>query len=85
MVLFSTFRFALSTNIDFPYDQVKYSRYQFNKIGHRVIFKDRKGILFIQNGWGPTDHIDLWNGNIIKNGSLGYFNKGVSIWFWDLI
>ncbi|AZB10879.1 hypothetical protein EG344_19590 [Chryseobacterium sp. G0162] len=29
-----------------------------------------KGLIFIKDGWGATDHIDLWD---------------VEIWFWPLI
>lgn len=63
----------------------KYSRQEINKRGYKDIFDNRQGVIFIQDGWGPTDHVDLWNGNLIKNGSLNYFNKGVAIWFWEIL
>jgi hypothetical protein len=47
-------------------------------------FKARKGIVFIQNGWGPTDHIDLWNGAAMKGGFPNYFTQGKEVWFWEL-
>ena len=49
-------------------------------------FIDRNGIVFIQDGWGATDHIDLWNGNrrIMKGGGSDYFSKGRAVWFWEL-
>lgn len=31
-------------------------------------FTKYKGIIFILDGWGPTDHIDLWNGYKMKGG-----------------
>ena len=62
-----------------------YSRSELNKAGGKKKFKDRKGIIFIEDGWGPTDHIDLWNGHLIKNGSDNYFEKGIRIWFWDIL
>ena len=42
------------------------------------------GIVFIQNGWGPTDHIDIWDGAAIKGGNLDYFARGKEVWFWPL-
>jgi hypothetical protein len=47
-------------------------------------FKGRKGIVFIRNGWGPTDHIDLWNGVAMKGGFPNYFSRGKEVWFWEL-
>lgn len=50
--------------------------------------KDRKGIVFIQNGWGRTDHIDLWDGTKssgkFRRGSDTYVQKGEAVWFWDM-
>lgn len=48
-------------------------------------FIGKKGIVFIRDGWGPTDHIDLWNGSIMKGGSSEYFSKGKEVWFWNII
>ncbi|CAD7853387.1 MAG: hypothetical protein [Olavius algarvensis Gamma 1 endosymbiont] len=49
--------------------------------------KDRKGMIFIMNGWGNTDHIDIWKGNgvtgILKGGFTRYFTVGAEVWFWD--
>lgn len=49
-------------------------------------FLDKRGIVFIQNGWGGTDHIDLWNGTscVMKGGSRDYFSRGRAVWFWEL-
>jgi len=44
----------------------------------------KKGIVFIANGWGNTDHIDVWNGSLMKGGSPSYFEFGEKVWFWDL-
>ena len=47
-------------------------------------FINIKGIVFIKNGWGSTDHIDLWNGVAMKGGFPVYFSLGQEIWFWEL-
>lgn len=47
-------------------------------------FKGIKGIVFIKNGWGATDHIDLWNGTSMKGGYPYYFELGKEVWFWEL-
>jgi hypothetical protein len=36
-------------------------------------FAGKRGIVFIQNGWGPTDHIDIWDGSRMKGGDPSYF------------
>lgn len=48
-------------------------------------YSGKKGIVFIQNGWGPTDHIDLWNGIAMRAGGAEYFAIGEAIWFWELL
>lgn len=35
------------------------------------------------NGWGTTDHIDVWNGKTMKGGSADWVNKGDEVWFWE--
>lgn len=47
-------------------------------------FAGRKGLVFIKNGWGSIDHIDLWNGVIMKAGISTYFAFGQEVWFWEL-
>lgn len=47
-------------------------------------FGGKKGIVFVRNGWGPTDHIDLWNGTEMKGGDPSYFSLGKEVWFWNL-
>jgi hypothetical protein len=42
-------------------------------------FKGKMGIVFIMNGWGATDHIDVWNGNAMKGGNPGYFSLGQEV------
>lgn len=37
------------------------------------------GLVFIQNGWGPTDHIDVWDGSAMKGGSTDYFAHGQEV------
>ena len=47
-------------------------------------FVGRRGIVFIQDGWGPTDHIDVWDGSAMKGGNPDYFSRGKAVWFWEL-
>jgi hypothetical protein len=47
-------------------------------------FSGKTGLVFIQDGWGPTDHIDVWNGAELKGGSPSYFARGKQVWFWEL-
>jgi hypothetical protein len=51
-------------------------------------FKAKRGVIFIQNGWGETDHIDLWDGIASQMaGSLdtaGYMMRGANVWFWQM-
>ena len=47
-------------------------------------FAGKTGIVFIQDGWGATDHIDVWNGTDLKAGDSSYFARGKQIWFWSL-
>ncbi len=61
----------------------------FGRVGKRkaVTFADyanRPGIVFVQNGWGATDHIDIWDGTAMKGGSPDYFALGKAVWFWPL-
>ncbi len=44
----------------------------------------KKGILFILNGWGSTDHIDLWNCSSLKGGDSSFLQVGEQIWFWQI-
>ncbi len=53
---------------------------------HHIDFWKMKGIIFFEDGWGPTDHIDIWNGSELKGGDIDYFNVNYkSIWFWQLL
>lgn len=51
-------------------------------------FKGKKGMVFIMNGWGNTDHIDIWDGVLMKlKGSANtaaYRKRGKQVWFWEL-
>lgn len=45
----------------------------------------RSGILFFRDGWGTTDHIDVWDGESIVGGFPSYFESEFKeLWFWDL-
>jgi hypothetical protein len=47
-------------------------------------FQGQKGIIFIKNGWGATDHIDVWNGILLKRDFPSYFSLGKEVCFWEL-
>jgi hypothetical protein len=47
-------------------------------------FSSKKGIVFVKDGWGATDHIDLWDGSEMKGGNPSYFSLGREVWFWEL-
>lgn len=47
-------------------------------------YSRKQGIVFIKDGWGVTDHIDVWNGTSMKSGYKNYFEKGQEVWFWSL-
>ena len=51
------------------------------KPGH---YPTQSGIIFIKDGWGTTDHIDIWNGSKLKGGNPDYINKGKEVWFWKI-
>ncbi len=55
------------------------------KNANRSHFSGRKGIVFIKDGWGATDHIDVWNGIAMQGGSVNYLSRGKEIWFWEAI
>lgn len=62
-----------------------FTRKKYPKLHHSDFWK-MKGIVFIQNGWGPTDHIDIWNASEMKGGDPSYFDGNFdAIWFWQLI
>ena|SRR5690554_2500063 len=46
--------------------------------------KGKNGIIFIRNGWGSTDHIDVWNGTTMKGGSSEWIDYGDEVWFWEM-
>jgi hypothetical protein len=51
-------------------------------------FKGKKGMVFIMNGWGSTDHIDLWDGTTMQmkgsSNTTSYRKRGKYTWFWEL-
>lgn len=51
---------------------------------NQFVFSGKKGLVFIKNGWGSTDHIDLWDGKSFKAGDPSYFSLGQEVWFWHL-
>ena len=57
------------------------SKIDKQKINQSLIGK--KGIVFIKDGWGATDHIDVWNGIVMQAGNPSYFSLGKEVWFWE--
>ena len=50
-------------------------------------FMGKRGIIFIKDGWGAGDHIDLWDGIQTKRLRGGYpewIAQGRQTWFWQL-
>ena len=51
-------------------------------------FNNKKGMVFIMNGWGNTDHIDLWDGITMQmigsSNTIGYRKRGKQVWFWEI-
>jgi len=52
-------------------------------------FRRRQGMVFIMNGWGTTDHIDLWDGRTLglrgaPDLASHYRLRGQQVWFWEL-
>lgn len=46
---------------------------------------DRSGVIFFRDGWGTTDHIDVWNGEALVGGFPSYFDSDFKeLWFWDI-
>ncbi len=54
------------------------------KNANKSDFVGKKGIVFIKNGWGSTDHIDVWNGIAMQGGAVDYLSRGKEIWFWEV-
>ncbi len=44
----------------------------------------KKGVVFLRDGWGATDHIDVFNGKFLKGGSPSYWSLGKDVWLWVL-
>lgn len=50
-------------------------------------FAGRRGIVLCKNFWGPGqqgDHIDLWDGMQMADGSPSYISSSHEVWFWQL-
>jgi len=66
-------------------NKITYDRKKYPKLNHSDFWK-MKGIIFFQDGWGPTDHIDIWNSSQMKGGENSYFTSNwKEIWFWQLL
>lgn len=50
---------------------------------NRNVFSKARGVVFIQNGWGNVDHIDVWDGlqSDFKGGDRLYAKAGRAVWF----
>ncbi|RVU84439.1 hypothetical protein EOL70_11975 [Leucothrix sargassi] len=45
----------------------------------------RSGIIFFRDGWGTTDHIDVWDGEALIGGFPSYFESEYKdLWFWEI-
>ncbi len=45
----------------------------------------RSGVIFFRDGWGTTDHIDVWDGEALVGGFPSYFDSDFKeLWFWDV-
>jgi len=45
----------------------------------------RGGVIFFRDGWGTTDHIDVWDGQSLVGGFPDYFESDFKeLWFWDV-
>jgi hypothetical protein len=45
----------------------------------------RSGVIFFRDGWGATDHIDVWDGESLVGGFPSYFDADFKeLWFWDV-
>ena len=45
----------------------------------------RSGVIFFRDGWGSTDHIDVWDGEALVGGYPSYFESDFKeLWFWDV-
>lgn len=53
------------------------------KVTHTDYF-GKKGIIFIKDGWGSGDHIDVWDGKNLKGGDTAWFARGKQVWYWEL-
>ena len=64
---------------------------QHGIFGERHVFSTkeevigRTGVIFFRDGWGTTDHIDVWNGQSLVGGFDSYFDSDFKeLWFWDV-
>lgn len=54
---------------------------------HPSEFYGKRGILFIKDGWGGGDHIDLWEGMLtktLKAGRYDWLTRGRQTWLWSM-
>ena len=64
------------------FGEVEVHGWETRQVAH---FKKKKGIVFIMDGWGSTDHFDLWNGmEFITAYPVNNLNVGKELWFWEL-
>lgn len=79
---------ALDRNPTLLGTNVKTIKKKGNMNSNIDVFKDKKGVVFIQDGWGSTDHIDLWDGTISQmkgsSSTSSYMAVGKAVWFWEM-
>ncbi len=54
------------------------------KNDRQASLKNKKGFVFIFNGWDSGDHIDLWDGNKLRAGEPEWIDLGDELWFWEI-
>jgi hypothetical protein len=68
---------------------VKIAKFKGSINSNLAEFTNNKGVVFIRNGWGATDHIDLWDGvrKLMRGSSdtADYMARGDQVWFWKMI
>ncbi len=65
----------------------KVGKFQSFKPGKKAesFIQGKRGIVLFRNFWGSNnqgDHIDLWNGSELANGSTEYFARSQEVIFW---
>ncbi len=67
---------------------VRVAKYTGSINDNLTAFTNSQGVVFIKNGWGATDHIDLWDGvtQVMRGSSdtVDYMARGQQVWLWKM-